>query len=934
MSRYRTTMKDLLEQVRDTIDEGKMKDIYTMDQEGKPPKEIAKLLKLKTSVVKSILGEEAEDLQEFSRSQLDALARQYADLKDKTISIDQANKLRKIFDRIPDAFLNNLRKRHIPFLSGLALSRMIQKGMPVREEVLDEQEDVSSTPKEKKLSSEKEQPKDEKHGAALEKENERLIAQIGLIKQKLENEKNKVVKPKPNAETGQVPLTIGVAYKHFKDQEEKKEKKEETVKEKLLSFKESILQSIRKPSLKEAAKSPFPKQSDFNAIMRVVDKAIGDINRATKAFDRRFYGTTGNGITLDKEAFEDIKDELTSKYTDEFEESKNFEEDSNVNYKLVAYPDANSKDGKVIFKGKYNQVLFKRKALERDSYNKGGLQKVFKVVQEESEHAFEISGIENEGRPVSLNEITSDQITNIKKVWKDVKSVDPKSDKYKDLVTFLKKKQKKFLQDISKAGINFVSNIAKEILYKQHGIKESLLKRLGEKVTYKFGQIAKAKAYAKVYSGNMTRATKEIEKIAKGLSKDPEVAKALMVANEALDVYSSATSNKVSINPYISVQRMSGSLIDDNSKQVYVVIDKDNKDVFTTHNKDEAHTYFRKNFTELAPLFKVNEQDNAYAIGMAKAKEITGDEPPLKKSTIVKAHDIAKAIKKDKNEDLDENMSKAEKEKRLQRAKDMIKYYDAAKKQALKGPHKDLAKKMLKNEELEENATVELQKKVAKGGMDKQMFQKSVDLLKAKKYDELKKHLKASDTSPREYVMDLIAKKEPATFKKMYGNQTGYYSLMNQNEELEEAKAPFRLSYSDKYGKHAGFEDGSSLQDIQNKAQKLRAKGFTIDKMGRNTSPVKEGVNKMFERVFNKMIMRNEAKIISDVSTITPSQIKRQAQAFSLKTRITPGSGFGGEHEVEFTGGESNLMKYFKKYMGFTGKTFKELQIDNDSQSF
>ena len=90
-------------------------------------------------------------------------------------------------------------------------------------------------------------------------------------------------------------------------------------------------------------------------------------------------------------------------------------------------------------------------------------------------------------------------------------------------------------------------------------------------------------------------------------------------------------------------------------------------------------------------------------------------------------------------------------------------------------------------EELEENAAVELQKKVAKGGMDKQMFQKSVDLLKSKKYDELKKHLKASDTAPREYVMSLIAKKEPATFKKMYGNQTGYYSLMNQNEELEDS---------------------------------------------------------------------------------------------------------------------------------------------------
>ena len=80
--------------------------------------------------------------------------------------------------------------------------------------------------------------------------------------------------------------------------------------------------------------------------------------------------------------------------------------------------------------------------------------------------------------------------------------------------------------------------------------------------------------------------------------------------------------------------------------------------------------------------------------------------------------------------------------------------------------------------------------------------------------------------------MSTIAKKEPATFKKMYGNQTGYFSLMNE-------KAPFRISYS-KQGQHAGFEDAKSLADLQNKAANLRKKGFTIDKMGRNTSPIKE----------------------------------------------------------------------------------------------
>ena len=132
----------------------------------------------------------------------------------------------------------------------------------------------------------------------------------------------------------------------------------------------------------------------------------------------------------------------------------------------------------------------------------------------------------------------------------------------------------------------------------------------------------------------------------------------------------------------------------------------------------------------------------------------------------------------------------------------------------------------------ESAAATEIQKKVAKGGMDKNMFQKSVDLLKSKKYSELKTFLKKSDTSPREYVMFTILMKEPKTFKKMYGNQTGYLSLMDK-------KAPFRISYS-KQGQHAGFEDADSLQDLQNKAQKLRAKGFTIDKMGRNTSPIKE----------------------------------------------------------------------------------------------
>ena len=229
------------------IDEGRMKDIFTANQEGKSAKEIAKQLKLPLSTVKSILGEGKEEILEFTDSQLDVLARQYAGLKGKTISIDQANKLRKIFDRIPDRSLDALRRKKIPFLSGLALSRMVQKGMPVRNEEKEcppgqyyckqsgmckpnsmkedtetPNEDDNAQNKSLKIKLDKEKDTD-----ALEKQLIAAQGQINILKQKLENEKNKVTKPEPNRETGEVPLTVGIAHKYLKDKAEKEKDKKE-----------------------------------------------------------------------------------------------------------------------------------------------------------------------------------------------------------------------------------------------------------------------------------------------------------------------------------------------------------------------------------------------------------------------------------------------------------------------------------------------------------------------------------------------------------------------------------------------------------------------------------------------------------------------------------------------------------------------------------
>ena len=64
------------------------------------------------------------------------------------------------------------------------------------------------TDKEKELKIKLDKEKDTD---TLERQIVTLQSQLGLVKQKLENEKNRVVKPEANPETGEVPLRTGLA---------------------------------------------------------------------------------------------------------------------------------------------------------------------------------------------------------------------------------------------------------------------------------------------------------------------------------------------------------------------------------------------------------------------------------------------------------------------------------------------------------------------------------------------------------------------------------------------------------------------------------------------------------------------------------------------------------------------------------------------------
>ena len=71
-----STIKSPLFAGYEEMEEGRMKDIFTADQEGKSAEEIAKLMKLPLKTVKNILGEEVfeEQILEFTS---DMISRDY-----------------------------------------------------------------------------------------------------------------------------------------------------------------------------------------------------------------------------------------------------------------------------------------------------------------------------------------------------------------------------------------------------------------------------------------------------------------------------------------------------------------------------------------------------------------------------------------------------------------------------------------------------------------------------------------------------------------------------------------------------------------------------------------------------------------------------------------------------------------------------------------
>lgn len=264
------------EEVRISLDEGKMKTIATMFNQGKSAEEIAKKMGLDVKTVKSILGEQ-EKIYEFKKmtvtiQDMDKRKKAIADLMKQNLGVSVTGGKIKVDGKGKD--LNNYAKDLMNFYGANVRAECYtidesadedfynpvteacwvgykQVGMKNKggkqvpncvPESVNEQDDSMTMAKDMKKKKEEMPKKDDvgteadtekkekKEGDSVEKlkaEIEKKDNEIQSLKVKAETDKAKVAKKETekmvNPETGEPLLQVGVAYKYMKDKMKKEE---------------------------------------------------------------------------------------------------------------------------------------------------------------------------------------------------------------------------------------------------------------------------------------------------------------------------------------------------------------------------------------------------------------------------------------------------------------------------------------------------------------------------------------------------------------------------------------------------------------------------------------------------------------------------------------------------------------------------------------
>ena len=543
-----------------------------------------------------------EQLEEnFSASQIARLKKEYEVMRGKKISIANANKLSQMFKNIPDSGLVDIFKADIPFLSVMAMTKMIQKNIPrpagvklrlEEVEILDEatQNEIEITEGKidgKKFDSLKKGDtmtityNSTMSGTTVKKfvvKNKTRSAKYNTDKVKLEIEGKPGTSPfylykRKNGDVsfaqGDMAATVVAVKEQLAegrmsdiDQMQKDGKSAaEIAKLMKLDVKtvKSILGEVNEEELHEFKKMTVSFNSHAD-----MSKASTDL--AKKGFtitgNQKALKIDGNGADLNKYAT-DLKNFYGATVRAE-------------NYTIDESADEDNYDPitEACWVG-WTQKGMKKK----------GDRMVPNCVKEEISEAKEKED-DSEKQP-SVKEKTDDSEKlkgDIQKKDAEIAQLKQKSET--DKTKAVAKDTKKMVnpetgEPLLQVGIAYKhlrDKVAKEKEKEKEEVKEDTSKFTSQQIKMAYG-VANDKRYK---AGNYSGAVAAIEKIAKGLSLHPDVQNVLKRTNE-------------------DVQEMA--------------------------------------------------KDKAYAIGMSTAKKKYNDEPPLDKKTIKKAHEIGDKLSKMKNED-------------------------------------------------------------------------------------------------------------------------------------------------------------------------------------------------------------------------------------------------------------------------------------------
>jgi len=384
-----------------------------------------------------------------------------------------------------------------------------------------------------------------------------------------------------------------------------------------------------------------------------------------------------------------------------------------------------------------------------------------------------------------------------------------------------------------------------------------------------YALVQKAKEIAKKFANNMSKAVAEIEKLEKGLSKNSSVKDALQKANESLEekytvVITKKDGTTMELGRY-NTPAEAQRYVDQYGKGAKVKkeeveldeIDEKISDIFKANKEGES-------IDDIAKRLKLSTSMVKKLIGEAKDEEEKKEEPKKEEDnkegeiqslkdqiamlkqkleneknkaikpepnpetgevplTIGIAHAEFKKEKEKKEvkEDISEK-AMTDREKRLQRAKDMIKYYDAQKKAALKGKNKDLAKKMLKNDteikEVSDRLKLKVLKKKIKQYKDK-VFKKTMSTVKSPLFadKEIEEALEIKEFTSQ--MIDRLKKSFSTAPKKISPEQANKLSKhldridLNDLRKLVKANIPFvsTVARNKIYKKTGKFENTSAF---------------------------------------------------------------------------------------------------------------------------